>query len=260
MPFSRLENILAEAEAQKVIIPFWWRDDDAVTQSPALEHLLSISKAARFPIAIAAIPTGLQKSLITQVKKHPQASLLVHGFAHFNHAPADEKKAEFKAHRPLELMCTELQSGLQHLRNMATPEQLCPIFVPPWNRISPELTDQLRGIGFQGLSTFGNRQAPLRSDGLFQINTHIDPIAWHAGRSLLPIDTIIETIISAIQYRLDGHSDEPIGLLTHHLVHDGAIWEFTESLVNYLKMCEVINFIDVRDYLSQALSRTDRSC
>ena len=28
---------------------------------------------------------------------------------------------------------------------------------------------------------------------------------------------------------------EPYGLLTHHLVHDAAIWDFTEKLLDHLR-------------------------
>jgi hypothetical protein len=30
-------------------------------------------------------------------------------------------------------------------------------------------------------------------------------------------------------------NDEPYGLLTHHLVHDAAIWDFTEAMLHRLR-------------------------
>jgi len=38
--------------------------------------------------------------------------------------------------------------------------------------------------------------------------------------------------------QLDGGADpdEPIGLLTHHLIHDESVWRFCEALLDRLRM------------------------
>ena len=55
---------------------------------------------------------------------------------------------------------------------------------------------------------------------------------------LLPrdVEQTVGRIAAAIDRRVDGLADpsEPIGLLTHHLVHDEAVWIFCESLMEYL--------------------------
>ena len=44
-------------------------------------------------------------------------------------------------------------------------------------------------------------------------------------------------LAAAIAARLDGDADadEPIGLLTHHLIHDEAVWRFCEALLDRLR-------------------------
>ena len=109
--------------------------------------------------------------------------------------------------------------------------------MPPWNRIAPELSAAASGSRLSRLldaSGIAARREP--APGLRQINTHIDPIDWRGGRGLLPEDAIVARLAAAIAARLDGDADadEPIGLLTHHLVHDEGVWRFCETLLDRL--------------------------
>jgi hypothetical protein len=52
----------------------------------------------------------------TALEEAQGVAALVHGFAHRNHAPAGEKKAEFGAHRRLDAMRDEALAGLNLLR------------------------------------------------------------------------------------------------------------------------------------------------
>ena len=76
----------------------------------------------------------------------------------------------------------------------------------------------------------------MAAEGLVQINTHIDPIDWRGGGGLAPEEMVISHIVRLLQDRRMGHADatEPLGVLTHHLVHDAAIWAFSEQLINRL--------------------------
>ncbi len=108
---------------------------------------------------------------------------------------------------------------------------MLPVFVPPWNRIDPALAERLGSLGYIALSTFTPREGRLVAPGLVQINTHLDPINWRGGGGLLPADQLIHQLVVLLRDRREGRTDaeEPLGLLTHHLVHDAAIWGFTES-------------------------------
>ena len=89
------------------------------------------------------------------------------------------------------------------------------------------------GLGYNALSTFTPRKTPLAAPGLAQINTHLDPIAWKTGGGLLPPKALVAQLVQHLTDRRLGQTDnfEPYGILTHHLVHDAAIWAFTNALL-----------------------------
>jgi hypothetical protein len=210
-----------------------------VAHTPALDRLLEVARAFDLPIALAAIPRGMERSLTERLGEEPQAHIVVHGFSHQNHAPAGQKKAEFGPHRPPGALAHEAAAGLRLARE-ACDGKLLPVFVPPWNRVAPELLPLLPGFGYRGLSSFSNRGARDGAPGLRQVDTHIDPIDWAGRRGLLPADTIIARLAAAISARLDDEADpdDPIGLLTHHLIHDESVWRFWEALLDRLRTHE----------------------
>ncbi len=115
-------------------------------------------------------------------------------------------------------------------------DRLQPMFVPPWNRINPELGQHLVAIGYDTLSTYTPRNSEFAAPDLIQINTHLDPIAWRGTRSLVDGTTLVAQTVSLMQDRRIGNADntEPFGLLTHHLVHDDAIWAFVKQFLTIM--------------------------
>lgn len=233
--WTPLDTELARWRAAGLILPLWWRDDDAVAPGAALDQLIALSRRHGLPVHLAVIPAGADPSLADLVATTPELIPVVHGWAHQNHAPSGEKKAEFGDHRPLAALRADAERGLSRLRTLFGP-QLRPVFVPPWNRIAPGLTTELAGLGFSALSTFTPRSAAEAAPGLAQINTHLDPIDWKGNRSLVDPDRLIARIAGQLADRREGRADpdEPYGLLTHHLVHDAAIWQFIDALVSRL--------------------------
>ncbi|MFY9210702.1 MAG: polysaccharide deacetylase family protein [Aestuariivita sp.] len=226
---------LREWEASGLTLPFWWRDDDAIHDTAALRQLGDMARASELSVCIAVIPAKADQTLAEYLSNTPNVIALVHGWAHKNHAPACEKKAEFGAHRPLDTMAQELERGFGRLHNLFG-SRLQPVFVPPWNRITPDLVRRLPELGFRVLSTATPRKARWAAPELEQINTHIDPIDWHGTRSLVDEALLIARLTALLRDRREGRSDvtEPLGLLTHHLVHDAAIWSFCARLVDVL--------------------------
>jgi hypothetical protein len=159
----------------------------------------------------------------------------VHGWAHRSHAPEGQKKAEFGAHRPMAEIEADASNGLQRLQDLFG-EALFPVFVPPWNRIDAQVIAALADLGYRAVSTYLPRKTRYAAPGLLQINTHLDPINWRGDRSLVDPDALIAQITKQLQDRRNGVTDntEPYGILTHHLVHDRAIWDFTGSLLKRL--------------------------
>jgi len=216
-------------------LPLWWRDDDAVATTPQLEQLAALSAQLGIAVHLAVIPSLAEPGLRAVVAGDTALIPLVHGWAHVSHAPPDQKKAEFGAHRPVADMSAEAQAALSALTDMFGT-RACPVFVPPWNRIDADLITELPQQGYRALSTFLPRRATNAAPGLVQINTHLDPIDWRGSRSLVAPDQLIATLVSHLRDRRHGDADptEPYGILTHHLVHDAAIWSFTSELLSRL--------------------------
>lgn len=211
----------------------WWRDDDAEAPGDRLDRLLDLARRFDIPLALAVSPALATPALADRLQTEPRVSVLVHGYAHRNHAPVDRKKQEL-GYRPVAAMAEELQRGLSHLTELFG-SQLLPVLVPPWNRIDPALVPDLASLGFRGISTFKAREA-ARVHGLTCVNTHLDPIDWRAGTVLKPKASLLRDLVHAFP------TGEPVGLLTHHLVHDEWIWHFVEELLEILAGHPAVRF------------------
>lgn len=229
--WRELDAELTRWSAAGLTLPLWWRDDDAVRPTAELDQLAALSEKLGLPVHLAVIPAEATPELAAYCAAHPPLIPVVHGWAHQNNAPAGEKKAEFGAHRPAAEVLADAVRGLEHLRSLFGVT-LRPMFVPPWNRIGADTVQGLAGLGYGALSTFKPRETAHAAPGLTQINTHLDPIAWKTTRSLVPPQELIAQAASQLADRREGRADnrEPYGILTHHLVHDAAIWAFTEEL------------------------------
>jgi len=213
-------------------LPFWWRDDDAIETSPQLDQLLDLSQETGLPVHLAVIPNGTEQALADHLVNNPQAVPVVHGFSHLNHAAKGEKKCEFGEARAHESVQADIENGLKKLQQQFG-SNLAPLFVPPWNRFATQYLPILADAGYRAVSTFTPRQSTYAIGGLEQINAHIDPINWHGNRSVHSADLLIAQTVELLQYRRNGSQDntEPLGYLTHHLVHDLEIWDFTAKFI-----------------------------
>lgn len=230
-----LLNELDRWRAEGLSLPLWWRDDDAVTVTPHLERLTALSETLGLPVHLAVIPRDADATLAAYVADNPHLVPVVHGWAHRNHAPTGEKSSEFRLHRPIAAIVDEARSGLSRLQGLFGA-RLRPMFVPPWNRIAPEVAAHLPRLGFRMLSTATPRAAAEAAPGLQQINTHLDPINWRGTRGLANPARLIDQTADLLRDRREGRADntEPFGILTHHLVHDEDIWTFTHDLLRRL--------------------------
>jgi len=238
-----LAPIIAELERwrdQGLILPLWWRDDDAIAPTPALDRLLALAEGFDAPLHLAVIPHPAEAALADRLQDTTHVFAIQHGWQHQNHAPLNEKKAEFGAHRPTQIMFDEVARGWQRLERLFGPQAL-PVFAPPWNRVSPAVVNGLAGCGLAAVSTFLPRQTKYLSPNLLQINTHLDPTAWRAGGGLVDPAVLAAEIAAQLTERRQGRGDnsEPYGLLTHHLVHDDGIWSFVGTLVEILLASDV---------------------
>ncbi|MFQ5775442.1 MAG: polysaccharide deacetylase family protein [Kiloniellaceae bacterium] len=232
----------------------WWRDDDAVEPTAALERLLGLAAAHDAPLALAVIPARASAPLARRLAAaRPRATPVQHGFAHRNHASAGEKKCELGAHRPAAETLEELARGRARMDALFGADWL-PVLVPPWNRIAPDLLPGLARLGFTGVSTDGARARAAPAPGLTQVNTHVDIMRWEPPRGFLGEAPSLGRLLAHLRARRLGEADrdEPTGLLTHHPAHDDACWDFLERLLAHLAGHPAARFVAPADAFAAA--------
>lgn len=226
--WAPLRRALARARSSRVEVPVWWRDDDAIAPTPALDDLYILSEDLGVPVHLAIIPKYAQTALVACLSERPGFRPIVHGWAHENHAGEGQRKSEFPTVDADTL--ARAKNGLDRLRSLFG-NTLFPIFVPPWNRADAGLVHHLNALGYIALSMFGARG---ETRGLPVVNTHMDPVFWRGDRGLVPVEHLVEQAANRINARTDGLEDasEPLGYLTHHLVHTPEINEFSRGFIS----------------------------
>jgi len=227
----------------------WWRDDDATEPSGQLDHLLALTGDAGVPLSLAVIPATATQALaqhLADQKSH--VNVLVHGLAHQNNAPVDDKKAEFHAARPLPEMTADLSDALSRLKSLM-PVHFLPVLVPPWNRLPPVLVPALSSIGFHGLSTYKSRTTKTEPPGLVINNCHVDLINWRENRRFVGEEQVLTLIHAHLAARRNNivDSEEITGILSHHLVHDGETRAFLHKFLAWTTDQPTVRWLDARE-------------
>jgi hypothetical protein len=235
--WARLEAELAAWRKAGRAATLWWRDDDAGDATPALRRLVALAEAHAVPLALATVPAWATQALAAAVKQSGEiVTVLQHGYAHANYAPAGQKKFELGPERPAPIVVAELAQGWQLLEGRFGA-RFWPALVPPWNRMAPYLPPYLAELRYRGLSQFGPRARRQPVRGLLQANAHVDIVYWKglaprfAGEAKL-----VDEFVLHLSARRSGETDpdEPTGLLTHHAAHDEPCWTFVEELFRRL--------------------------
>lgn len=206
-------------------ITLFLRDDDAISDTPALRQLLALCQGFSVPLLLASVPKFADKTLARLVNPLPLVTGAVHGYAHQNHSPVGQKPCELDRFRPLEKVIAEMRDG--RVRLLALFEgRVSGLLVPPWNRIHGEVLAHIAEAGFEGVSAHGWPEArPVVN----MVNVHVDIIHWSGGgvgRTRNWIDQKLAANLAMA--RLRGW--QPVGILTHHLVHDAQAWSALEHI------------------------------
>ena len=200
-------------------VTLWWRDDDAAAPSTALSRLLALRPGC--PLGLAVIPAAAEGSLARELSG--EVDVLVHGFAHANHAGPGARKSEYPAGR---VARDEMRVARERLEDLFGARAL-PVFVPPWNRMGSDSAAALPDAGYRLLSGFrGRPEGPLP-----RLDTHVDLVDWRGGRRFAGADAVLGALVDALAARRETADPRPTGVLTHHLVHDAATWRFLEELL-----------------------------
>ena len=230
--FVAVDSELARWRRAGLTPRIWLRDDDATRPTAALDRLLALTNLYRAPVLLAIIPEPAERSLAGRLAGEALVTPAVHGCAHRNHAPPDAKKTELTENasgRDVGCVVGELASGRARLRDHYGT-RLSPMLVPPWNRISPAVAAEIAAVGFSALSLFGWVET---AGGLPHLNTHVDLMDWRSGRIGHRPAGVTATLAARLaEARLRGGA--PVGLLTHHLVHDDTAWSVLGTLLEGL--------------------------
>jgi len=225
--WDRLSAELDAWAAAGRVAEFWWRDDDAIDATPALERLVSLRADLGLPLALAVIPAKAVPALAAALDGHTDIDILQHGYTHLNHRPAGDKKAELGADRVLWEIVREVSDGRGRMLDLFG-EAWLNVMVPPWNRIDPAVANLLPGLGFHGLSTFKARARVDVSTQLTVVNTHVDIIDWAGARAYSGDEAVLSVAVDHLAAKRTGAADpgEATGILSHHLAHDDGCWAF----------------------------------
>jgi hypothetical protein len=236
----------------------WWRDDDAREVTPALEDLLALAERHRLPLALAVIPDGTTAALADRLREvHIEVSVLQHGIAHENRAEPGAKKQELTARDDADTLCRRLSDGRQHLETLFGP-LFQPVLVPPWNRIDTAIEGRLTALGYTGLSAFGLLEGAARTGALARIDCHLDIFDWKPERRFRGEDVVLADLAAQLAVRRGDSRlvEAPLGIMTHHLVHDRTCWRFLDRLFSLLTNHPRVRFLSGGRALARQTDKT----
>ncbi|WP_372785706.1 polysaccharide deacetylase [Phenylobacterium sp.] len=204
----------------------WWRDDDAAGPSPRLDRLLAISRETKVPLTLAVVPGGDMPALAARLADTAGVAVVQHGVDHQNRR-AGSVAGEFPHDWTESQVEAELRRGWRLIQGLPRAQR---VFVPPWNDIHPRLQAALRAGGYAAWSANGalGGGAPARAD------VHLDLLRWRGGARFRGQGRLLAALAAEMRRRRRaGLWDAPIGLLTHHLVHDEAAWGFLADFLRW---------------------------
>lgn len=209
------------------VATFWWRDDDAVSDTKELDDLLSC--AGETPVALAVIPKLADATLSKKLAACPSVTVLQHGWEHVNHA-LQGSNSEYPAGRDERELEYEFRLGSTILQ-AEYPDRYIPVFAPPWHGFSDSYIPLLVNVGLRALTRKGAR-SKARAMELSVSNVHCVPILWSSPPSFGDDDEYLASILDHLDGRRSGRydPDEPTGILTHHLVQDERSYRFMGQL------------------------------
>jgi hypothetical protein len=246
--WRRLDTTLTALERDGRVVPVWLRDDDAVAETAALRSFLDRMAAHGLPVGIATIPAALAPNLADLVATGPHA-LLVHGWRHVSHAPPGSKTSEFPDGRDAEDMARDLADGLRVVREASGGAAL-PIFVPPWNRIGRYATTLVASAGYTALSASATTRRLAAAATPPRLDVQWDPIDWRGTRGLADEVMLLDRLSALLSEEFEPARHAPLGLLTHHAVHDGWVDRFIDEVLHRLSASPAIRFVPPAEALA----------
>lgn len=229
--FAHLENCLRR-NPETVI---WWRDDDVsavgsrlrlisnLTYAVRLDKILALVTKYAIPSYFAVIPHNFSSRGGKQIRllKKYGVNIALHGITHMNNSSSNIS-SEFPDDCNLEATAKVIQNYREEFSGIFA-NKLLPIFVPPWNNISPKLEKKLLDTGFTAISKMNTANTEYSAD-----NVDIDVVDW-STRELREESAILNDIIFLI-----NSGRKRIGIMNHHKVIHGRGFIFFDNLFKVL--------------------------
>ena len=247
-PWQGIRRELDRWADQGLRARFWLRDDDACEISAQLMRLYALAGRFNMNVGLAVIPGKIRPDFV-----HALADLkdrfepMCHGWNHIDYGRPGHSE-EFGDGRPYPVVRFDAEQAYRVFSECFGGSHV--VFVPPFGRITPALADDLPGIGFAALSVGPDalERNILRLNAYLpwtpvvtiptnwpipRLNVHIDVIEWKRGTAR-DAGAVAADLVANLRLRRRGFlpSEYPIGLLTHHLVHDERIWGLCDELLD----------------------------
>ncbi len=226
LALMRLNHELAYWRRAWRVPVLWWRDDDAREPTWQLDKLLEVR--GELPITLAVIPDVDLHPLANRLTGVEGVTIAQHGVDHQNRLPEGGPRSEFTADTPQGSINAAVTAGRARLVAAGLPPTT---FVPPWNEASDRL---IAAIGAAGYDTYSSGIHGRSRDGLRHIGAQVDILRWKGTPHFRGRRRIFDALRWQLEDRRERAAyDEPIGILTHHLVHDDEAWRFLRWFVEY---------------------------
>lgn len=237
--WDSVREALDRAHGAGRTVRVWLRDDDCVAVTPALDRLAAVCAGVGLPILLAVIPEPAEPGLAPWIGRHPSVVPCQHGFAHRNHAAPSGRARELGG-RPPGAVLDELARGRAGLRELFGGA-LSDVLVPPWNRIDEAVIPRLPRAGYSALSCFG---PPPAASPIPRLDSDLDIVDWRHGRVGRPLADLSGKIATILDRQ------DRLGILTHHLAHDGSAWAALEAMLHRLAAHPAVRFADAASLLA----------
>lgn len=243
--FAPLRAELAEWQEARADCTVWWRDDDLVDATPALEQLAELSRRRQAPVLMSVIPRGAAATLAASTAAMSTLAFCQHGWAHVNHAPPGQPNSEFGPGRDPAASRADLARGNARMRELFG-ERFLPVLVPPWNGIADALLPALHELGLGGVSQYFGQPAAAAMHGVRRVDTHLDILDWGSRSRVRAPAILVERVVTILQLRREGGLDEPFGILSHHRAMLQPSWLFLEQLLAVLAEFPCVRWLHPR--------------
>ncbi len=208
----------------------FFRADDVGVPGRKFDKLIHLFRSHRVPLTMAVVPAWLTRARWQRIGELCENDRdlwgwIQHGWRHYNHE-SHGKSYEFGPSRSLSQKRRDLHLGFKRLHALM-PEDLLPVFSPPWNRCDQETLSALQDMGYKAISrNLAARPAvpPTLPDYAVSVDLHT--------RQERDSRSSWRRLFSELGHGLTGGF---CGIMIHHQRMNAAAFDFLDILLSALR-------------------------